>query len=508
MDQLNSYLVGVIESSYEDLAHLVPCGSFLGLFDERPVKRTRLSKPQLGETGHRVAIGGTFEFDDSESTCTAITRLAKAAMTETPPVDVLRTVVDGVRNIHDASAVLDIGFRALFEIFQQRLEYHCANRYSNVKNGERPGEFSESSGTFGEEYLILTSLFELHRPRTWVAAVRLVSMVTKLAIKIMYGGTTPGDPPSLSAGTHAASLSEISGQSLLPEKVCREMIRLVWRLLLDSSATEPATRSVLGSARRTRWQIRFEATMELFDCFVGRSEQCLGRPLVSYYLIARELDPGAAVAESGILAGEMQTIVDLCFSRKRRLGRILLPPDGSWPLISHASRAHTVKHVYDQPGYALVRDSLTFEETERGPSANKYVADMLYQRAPTDEVFAAIRNHRIMKKRALAAVDSDSYVPNRVTQQADGSFSDNAEAEQSETAQLLLDALAQRIEHIVRYIQSQCDFETLLNERKLNENSDESMIVPRNVQYWQLMNEVADQLYYFVLFETIPYKAV
>ncbi|KAJ1935673.1 hypothetical protein FBU59_005310, partial [Linderina macrospora] len=438
-------------------------------------------------------------------------------MAESAAVDVLRAVVDGVRNIHDASGVLDIGFRALFEIFQQRLEYHCANRYSSVKNSSSlsgtaaAGEFSERVGTFGEEYLILTTLFELHRPRTWVAAVRLVSMVTKLAIKIMYGGTTPGDPPSLSAGTHAASLSEISGQSLLPEKVCREMIRLVWRLLLDSSATEPATRSVLGSARRTRWQIRFEATMELFDCFVGRSEQCLGRPLVSYYLIARELDPGAAVAESGILADEMQTIVDLCFSRKRRLGRILLPPDGSWPLISHASRAHTVKHVYDQPGYALVRDSLTFEETERGPSANKYVADMLYQRAPTDEVFAAIRNHRIMKKRALAAVDNDTYVPNRTVQQKqqpDGSFSDNAEVEQSETAQLLLDALGQRIEHIVRYIQSQCDFETLLNERKLNENSDENMIVPRHVQYWELMNEVADQLYYFVLFEAIPYKAV
>ncbi|KAJ2253285.1 hypothetical protein GGI13_002784 [Coemansia sp. RSA 455] len=68
--------------------------------------------------------------------------------------------------------------------------------------------------------------------------------------------------------------------------------------------------------------------------------------------------------------------------------------------------------------------------------------------------------------------------------------------------------MAQRIEQTVRYIQRQCDFETLLNERKLNDNSDASMIVPRNIQYWEHMNEIADQLYYFVLFDAIPYKAV
>ncbi|KAJ2011904.1 hypothetical protein IWW57_006479, partial [Coemansia sp. S610] len=226
----------------------------------------------------------------------------------------------------------------------------------------------------------------------------------------------------------------------------------------------------------------------------------------SYYTVSRELDPGAAVAESGLLTDEMQAIVDLCFARKRRLGRILLPPDGSWPLISHASRAHTVKHVYDQPAYALVRDSLTFEETERGPSANKYVADLLYQRAPTDEIFAAIRNHRITKKKAMAAVANDSYVPNRVP--GNVAVEESVDAEKHEVAQLLLEAMAQRIEQTVRYIQRQCDFETLLNEQRLNDNSDASMIVPRNIQYWEHMNEIADQLYYFVLFDAIPYKAV
>ncbi|KAJ2444295.1 hypothetical protein GGF42_006349, partial [Coemansia sp. RSA 2424] len=497
MDILVQYLVGVIQSSYQDLEFLVPCGSFLGLFDERPIKRTRTNGP---------AATRAFEFDDSESTCNSIGRLTLEAMNsgKMTTVDVLRVVVDAVRSIHDASAVLDIGFRSLFEIYQKRLLYHCANRYASS------GVVGE---TFGEEYLILTKLFELHRPRTWVAAVRLVSMVTKSAIGIMYGGTTPGEAPSLSTGTHAASLSEISGLNLLPEAVCRETIRVVWRLLLDSAATERQPTSVLGSARRTRWQIRFDATLELFDCFVGRSGQCLGRPLVSYYAVSRELDPGAAVAESGLLTDEMQAIVDLCFARKRRLGRILLPPDGSWPLISHASRAHTVKHVYDQPAYALVRDSLTFEETERGPSANKYVADLLYQRAPTDEIFAAIRNHRITKKKAMAAVANDSYVPNNRRVAGGGvgggvAVEESVDAEKHEVAQLLLEAMAQRIEQTVRYIQRQCDFETLLNERRLNSNSDASMVVPRNIQYWEHMNEIADQLYYFVLFDAIPYKAV
>ncbi|KAJ2786061.1 hypothetical protein H4R18_000093, partial [Coemansia javaensis] len=85
---------------------------------------------------------------------------------------------------------------------------------------------------------------------------------------------------------------------------------------------------------------------------------------------------------------------------------------------------------------------------------------------------------------------------------------ETTETERTEVSQLLLDAMAQRVEHIVRYIQSQCDFETLLNERKLNANSDPTMIVPRDVQYWEHMNEVADQLYYFVLFDAIPYKDI
>ncbi|KAJ2767639.1 hypothetical protein IWQ56_003252, partial [Coemansia nantahalensis] len=522
--RLVEYLLGVVESSYEDLAHLVPCGSFLGLFDERPIKRLRSDRALPGGAPRLL-----FEFDNGENTCQSITRLALEAIDSggAPTLDVLRTVVDAVRSTHDASAVLDIGFRALFEIYQHRLDHHSANRYraeaSPPDEPRVPG-----AGAFGEEYLLLTGLFELHRPRTWVATVRLVSMVTKSAIRIMYGGTDPSDQPSLSAGTHAASLSEISGLNLLPESVCREMIRQVWRLLLESPGSGMPMASVLGAGRRTRWQIRFAATMELLDCFVGRSEQCVGRPLVSYYLISRELDPGAAVAESGMLPAEMQLIVDLCFSRKRRLGRILLPPDGSWPLIAHASRAHTVKHVYDQPGYALVRDSLTFEESERGPSANKYVADLLYQRAPTDEIFAAIRNHRIMKKKAMAAVASDSYIPSATNGAGaptppgaglggsgggyepglSGAQSDSPEAERSEVSQLLLDAMSQRVEQIVRYIRSQCDFDTLINKRQLNEYSDASMVVPRNIQYWELMNEAADQLYYLVLFDAIPYRDI
>ncbi|KAJ2727126.1 hypothetical protein GGI07_000010 [Coemansia sp. Benny D115] len=477
MDQLVSYLVGVIESSYQDLSHLVPCGSFLGVFDERPVKRQR--------------VGAAFEFDDSETTCTRIQQLTQQAIASQPAsaaADVLRVVIDAVRCMHDGSAVLDIGFRALYEIYTGRVEHHCRTRF-------------QGAGSFGEEYLVLTNLFELHRPRTWVAAVRVMSLVTKDAVGIMYGA---------GGGTHTASLSEISGASLLPERVCRETIRQVWRLLVDSAAAEAQTASVLGSARRTRWQIRFEATMELFDCFVGRS--AAGRPLVSYYAVARELDPGAVVGESGLLGTAMQGIVDLCVGRKRRLGRILLPPDGSWPLISHASRAHTDKHVYDQAAYAVVRDSLTREETERGPSANKYVADLLYQRAPTAEIFAAIRNHRIRQRRVRAAVAQGSYVPG--SSNGGGAEAESCEIgggdeqDQREVAALLLDAMAQRIEQTVAHIRRQCDFETLLNERRLNDNSDATMVVPRRFKYWEYMNEVADQLYYFVLFEAIPYRLV
>ncbi|KAJ2367462.1 hypothetical protein H4S02_010273, partial [Coemansia sp. RSA 2611] len=97
MDRLVAYLVGVVESSYEDLAHLVPCGSFLGLFDERPIKRARRTVPGTG--------GGLFEFDNSEATCTGIAQLAQTAISQgAAATDVLRAVVDAVRSVHDASA--------------------------------------------------------------------------------------------------------------------------------------------------------------------------------------------------------------------------------------------------------------------------------------------------------------------------------------------------------------------------------------------------------------------
>ncbi|KAJ2765286.1 hypothetical protein IWQ57_004835, partial [Coemansia nantahalensis] len=126
MERLVEYLLGVVESSYEDLAHLVPCGSFLGLFDERPIKRLRSDRALPGGAPRLL-----FEFDNGENTCQSITRLALEAIDSggAPTLDVLRTVVDAVRSTHDASAVLDIGFRALFEIYQHRLDHHSANRY-------------------------------------------------------------------------------------------------------------------------------------------------------------------------------------------------------------------------------------------------------------------------------------------------------------------------------------------------------------------------------------------
>ncbi|KAJ1840369.1 hypothetical protein LPJ73_006444, partial [Coemansia sp. RSA 2703] len=44
--------------------------------------------------------------------------------------------------------------------------------------------------------------------------------------------------------------------------------------------------------------------------------------------------------------------------------------------------------------------------------------------------------------------------------------------------------------------------------RRLNSNSDASMVVPRRFKYWEYMNEVADQLYYFVLFDAVDFTAV
>ncbi|KAJ1676417.1 hypothetical protein EV182_008231, partial [Spiromyces aspiralis] len=204
--------------------------------------------------------------------------------------------------------------------------------------------------------------------------------------------------------------------------------------------------------------------LQLLDCYLGKGPTHHGEYLLSHFALAKALDPGIAVSESGVLSLEMQTIVDLCVGRKRRLGRILFPPDASWPLVSHASRAHTEKHIYDRVEYSCVRETLTWEEIKRGPSADKYVADLLFQRASMDEIVKVTYSHSTIKKEVVEAAIKSSHIglpgSTSLSQPSQSASIVNFDLlpmnDKQMVSKVILEALVKKTATIIEYIRSVC----------------------------------------------------
>ncbi|OMJ08569.1 Mediator of RNA polymerase II transcription subunit 23 [Smittium culicis] len=304
----------------------------------------------------------------------------------------------------------------------------------------------------------------------------------------------------------------------LSEESCRRIIRYVWYQLVSTAQKEHLhirTKSLGKSIEFTPWRSNFESFVSLIDIFMGIYEGRSYPSFVSHFNLIQDLDPGAVIAESGSLPSEMQFIVDMCVARKRKLARVAFPPDTMWPMVSHASRKHTEKHIYDQIGYACLRDTLSRTELERGPSAEKYIADLLYQRAAIDDVYACIRNHRMMKKKTIKELQRHIYVPPDVKSELsdnqnnqlnacnlNSSFSNVYELEMIEDSKLLLDVLVHKIEYTIRHIQKCSNFKNINLSADL---STDHIAVPQNLRFWERVNELADQIFFFVQTNAISY---
>ncbi|OLY85058.1 Mediator of RNA polymerase II transcription subunit 23 [Smittium mucronatum] len=307
----------------------------------------------------------------------------------------------------------------------------------------------------------------------------------------------------------------------ISEKSCRRIVRHIWYQLVSTSEEDSTffkNRTKKNSVKHRPWKNCFQAFLNLVHIFMGSSGTRSYPSFISHFNIIQDLDPGAAVAENGILPIEMQYIVDVCVARKRRLARVAFPPDTMWPMVSHASRQHTEKHIYDQIGYACLRDTLSRTELERGPSAEKYIADLLYQRAAIDEVYTCIKNHRMMKKKTIKELQRYVYIPQNSSK--DDMLEDSPKIqpptqdkisnglrslEMIEDSKLLLDVLVQKIEYTVRYIQKCSDFKRPVGKE---EYPPEHVAVPKNLRFWERINEIADQIFFFVQTNAISYNDI
>ncbi|PVU89352.1 hypothetical protein BB561_005406 [Smittium simulii] len=188
-------------------------------------------------------------------------------------------------------------------------------------------------------------------------------------------------------------------------------------------------------------------------------------------------------------------------------------------MVSHASRPHTEKHIYDQVGYVCLRESLSTTELERGPSAEKYISELLFQRASIDEIYASIRNHRMLKKKSLKEIQKQIYLtpvnveiarkatlPN-ISQDFSENNSDlnTREIEKIEDSKLLLDALISKIEYTIKSVQKNSNFNKIIELNDLNQSKPS---IPVHLRFWEIMNEIADQLFFFVQAKALSYSDV
>ncbi|KAJ1921954.1 hypothetical protein H4219_000301 [Mycoemilia scoparia] len=486
----------------------------MNTFDERPIKRQKQQQSDVDE-------------DLSAITKKIVTGFSSASMTQST-TDTISLIIKYVEQLCDSSPALDAAMSGLDEIYYGLAQKLISGMYINTRSGGAESQMNGNpknslyvsnaninkhngnsiSGSrkgarhplpnsmynrniqmgtddaykkFENEYRLLAQLFNSKRPRTWEKAVGIIVKITKLVTR-----------------TSESTLTQCSENHKLPrvlsEDVCRDTVRSAWKALLGELEYEWGLVNDTNTPRSLTWIPCLESTHKLLDCYLGRDDEKLNSYLISHFALSRDLDPGIAVSESGVLSREMQTIVDLCVGRKRRLGRILFPPDASWPLISHASRSHTVKHIYDQPQYSCVRETLTWEEIEQGPSADKYVSDLLFQRASMDEVLSASYNHSTIKKEIVEAAlrRNHIYFGNQLSRLRE-SISQHATDSRELLSKVLLEAIVKKVSDVVDHIRSVCDFQT-------SRTSPDSaiMVVPKNIQYWELMNEVADQIYSLV----------
>ncbi|OBZ83488.1 Mediator of RNA polymerase II transcription subunit 23 [Choanephora cucurbitarum] len=184
----------------------------------------------------------------------------------------------------------------------------------------------------------------------------------------------------------------------------------------------------------------------------------------------------------------MEKFINELGKRRRHLAFLMMPPDASWPLISQMSRRHEYNDLTTRTSYHMFEGDL-IEFVKEGSSTNiqTHFRDMLFQRASMDEFrelamsltqtgldTTLIRKAMVSKVRdVIRCIQHYSQTGKRDGQNAE-----------------MVDKLQESFNPATTSIRSE----------------DIKMMIPSNIDLWELMIETADQLYSFVSAEFFTYE--
>ncbi|KAI1321288.1 Mediator of RNA polymerase II transcription subunit 23 [Mortierella claussenii] len=184
----------------------------------------------------------------------------------------------------------------------------------------------------------------------------------------------------------------------------------------------------------------------------------------TYYDMLREIPQvfPAGVVIHWTLEGFMNHLQ----KRRQNLMHLAIPPDSAWPLISQASRQHEFTNLSQRPSNLLFSADLA--NGMRDGQMTTYVSlfgDLLYQRAPSDEIFFMIRQ-----------------LPQNPT-----------------GISALRESLVIKTRDVVRCIQRHSRFhEARPVDMSVPVGANPDMVIPDNADFMELLIELSDQLYAFV----------